>query len=110
MSAFRFGMGAAVAVLGSLAIGGLMSAPASPLPKGRNRERAAAAPNRATADPYNVTATDNKFSVSTLEAPPNTSVTFTFTNNGAAPHNLHFLTGPTGTTLAPGAGSEPRPP
>lgn len=105
---FRFGMGAAVAVLGALAIGGLMVG--AGLTLFQSESTAQAGPGGGTtppaADPYTVTATDNKFSVSTLEAPPNTQVTYTFTNNGAAPHNLHFLTGPTGTTLVPGAGTD----
>ena len=56
-----------------------------------------------TADPGLVKATDNKFDKATLEAPPNTAVTITFTNTGKAKHNLHVLDKVSGKTLADGA-------
>ena len=79
MSRSASGMGAAVAVLGSLAVGGFMlGAGLTLFQDGRHRRGGRRRrPNAPAADPYAVTATDNKFNVSTLEAPPNTEVTFT---------------------------------
>ncbi|MBI2766493.1 MAG: cupredoxin domain-containing protein [Chloroflexi bacterium] len=107
-TSFRFGLGAAFAVLGSLVVGGFMvGAGLSLFQEGNTGAGGTVTPGGpAGPDPYKVTATDNKFSAIALEAPPNTTVTFTFTNNGAAPHNLHFYTAKGGQTLATGAGAE----
>jgi plastocyanin len=90
-TAFRFSSAAAVTVLGALILGGfgvgaglnLFSSEAS---AGGGGPAATPTP----ADPYKVVARDNKFATSTLAAPPNTQVTFTFTNSGKTKHNLAF--------------------
>jgi len=91
---FRFGLGAAAGLFGALVVGGFMvgvgltlfqeeSVGAGPVDNGSTPSTPASGA---------VIATDNRLSVSTLEAPPNTDVTFTLTNNGRSPHNLAFYT------------------
>ena len=108
---FRFGMGAAFAVLGSLAVGGFMVGAGLTLFQNDNNEVAAGpgGPTTPANDNYTVIAVDTKFNKAALEAPPNTSVTFTVKNNGQQPHNLRFLTAKGGTTLVSGAGTEAQP-
>jgi len=102
--AVRFGMGAAVALLGSLVLGGFMLGAGLTL----FESEAATAPvipggnGGAVAGPA-LSGTDNKFNKTTLEAPPNTEITFTFENKGKNPHNVHFYDRQGGQTLAPGA-------
>jgi plastocyanin len=104
--AFRFGLGAAAAVFGSLAIGGLMvGAGLTAFQKNDTASAGGGGGTTPAADPYAVTATDNKFAQASLEAPPNTSVTFTLTNKGNSIHNLHFYDKKGGQTLASGAGT-----
>ena len=103
----KFGMGAAVALLGSLIVGGLMVGAGLNLFASEGAVSDGGAPanggGAAGTDSGAVKATDNKFDKATLEAPPNTDVTFTFTNTGKVKHNLHFFDKVNGTTLATGA-------
>jgi plastocyanin len=50
-----------------------------------------------------LTATDNKYDKSELDATAGQTFTLTFRNNGKILHNVHFLTQQGGTTLAQGA-------
>lgn len=88
---FRFGWGAASTVIGSLVVGGFMIGAGLSL---FQEEGTAAGGGGATpppaADPYAVIAKDNFFNTKTLQAPPNTAVSFTLTNEGKIPHNLAF--------------------
>jgi len=108
--AFRFGLGAAATVLGSLIIGGFMVGAGLNL-FAQNSEAAPAGPaGGATAAPANPTAltviaTDDKFDKSTLTAPANTKITVTLQNNGAAKHNIAFLDKKDGNPLSPESGS-----
>ena len=107
--AFRFGKGAAATVIGALLIGGFM------VGAGLNmfaHEGTAAegggdnGGNGGGEDPFLVIATDNRFDKAELSAAPDTEVTFTLENRGAAPHNLTFLDREGGTVLAEGAEGE----
>lgn len=103
--AFRFGMGPAVAVLGSLLVFGLMVGAGLNLFAHGGEAANAAVPGPGGTAPAAgnlVTATDNKFDKATLEAPPNTDVTFEFKNAGKVKHNIHFLNKAGGATLATG--------
>ena len=102
--AFRFGMGPAVAIFGSLLVFGLMVGAGLNIFAHESKGAAAEGPNSGPAPVAGnvVTATDNKFDKATLEAPPNSSVTFEFKNAGKVKHNLHFLDKAGGATLAPG--------
>ena len=107
--AFRFSLGAAATVLGSLVIGGFMVGAGLNL-FAKNSEAAPAGPGATATTPANpaalsVIATDDKFNVSTLTAPANTSITVTLQNNGAAKHNIAFFDKQGGNALAPGSGS-----
>lgn len=106
-TSFRFGFGAAAAVLGSLIVGGFMlGAGLTAFEEGGTAAAGTATPapsNGGGADAYAVTATDNKFDKATLQAPPSTEVTYTFKNDGKVKHNIHFLTKAGGDTLAQGA-------
>lgn len=104
-SSFKFGLGAAAALLGSLVVGGFMVGAGLSLFQSDHTVAATPGGNGGTAgpDPFLVIATDNKFNQSTITAAPNTDVVFTFENKGKAKHNLHFLTEEGGDTLAPGA-------
>lgn len=103
---FQFGLGSAAALLGSLVVFGFM------VGAGLNlfaKEEVAGGPapaaggGPAPAASNLVTATDNKFDKATLEAPPNTKVSFELKNAGKVKHNLHFLDKAGGKTLADGA-------
>jgi plastocyanin/heme-degrading monooxygenase HmoA len=101
---FRFGTGAAVGLIGALLIGGFMIGAGLNLFASDNTGGGGgAATVTPGVDTSKVVATDNKFSVSSIEAPPATAITINFSNNGKIKHNLHFLTAKGGTTLAPGA-------
>lgn len=105
---FKFSLGAASTLLvgliaGGAALGGMLTAfQDTSSGGGGGNGTPTAAPN-----PYQVIATDNKFNKTSLEAPPNTAVTFTFTNNGKTKHNLAFYQSSSNTTqagaLAPGS-------
>jgi len=102
----KFGMGAAIALLGSLMVGGLMVGAGLNLFASDETAAEGFAPSDGgggAVDTGAVKATDNKFDKATLEAPPNTDVTFTLTNVGRTKHNIHFFDKENGTTLAPGA-------
>ncbi len=103
--AFRFGMGPAFAVLGSLLVFGLMvGAGLNLFAHDSNAAGGEVVPGPGTTPAGNViTATDNKFDKTSLEAPPATDVTFEFKNAGKVKHNIHFLDKAGGATLAPGA-------
>lgn len=103
---FRFSLGSAAALLGSLLVFGFM------VGAGLNlfEDDAAAGgggetPNGGGAPVASnvVTATDNKFDKTTLEAPPNTAITYQLKNAGKVKHNIHFMDKAGGATLAPGA-------
>ncbi|MEO6397060.1 MAG: cupredoxin domain-containing protein [Tepidiformaceae bacterium] len=104
--AFRFGMGPAVAVLGSLLVFGLMVGAGLNLFAHDGEAANAVGPGGGgtTAPAGNlITATDNKFDKATVEAPPNSDVTFELKNTGKAKHNVHFLDKAGGASLASGA-------
>ncbi|MEP7215547.1 MAG: cupredoxin domain-containing protein [Anaerolineaceae bacterium] len=103
--AFRFGMGPAVAIFGSLLVFGLMVGAGLNIFAHDTKATTPVEPGGGTTPVASnvVTATDNKFDKATLEAPPATDVTFEFKNAGKAKHNFHFLDKAGGTTLAPGA-------
>lgn len=102
----KFGLGPAFAIFGALIVGGFMVG--AGLTAFQKESTAAPA---ATATPggngggggLTVVATDNKFDVASLTAPPNTSVTVTFKNDGKVKHNVHFYDKKDGNTLATGA-------
>ncbi|MGH2634511.1 MAG: cupredoxin domain-containing protein [Tepidiformaceae bacterium] len=107
--AFRFGIGAAATVLGSLVIGGFMIGAGLNL-FAQNSEAASSGSPSATApaanpDALTVVATDDKFDTSTLTAPANTKITVTLQNNGAAKHNIAFLQKKDGDPLSADSGS-----
>jgi len=101
--AYRFGLGAGAAIVGGLLAGGFAFGAAQTLFEDAPVVVSDGGNGGPVADPYAVEARDNKFAVSTLEAPPNTEVTFTLTNNGANPHNLAFYDAKGGTELAAGS-------
>jgi plastocyanin len=101
----RFGMGAATALFGSLIVGGFMVGAGLNLFEGEQTKAEGASPadgGGPVADPGAIRATDNKFSKATLEAPPNTDVTFTLTNGGRTKHNLSFYDKQGGKAFAQG--------
>ena len=102
--AFRFGMGPAVAIFGSLVVFGLMVGAGLSIFAHDSKAAASLEPGTGPAPVAGnvITATDNKFDKAALEAPPNSSVTFEFKNAGKVKHNLHFLDKAGGATLAPG--------
>lgn len=97
-TSFKFGMGAAASLLTSLAVGGFAVGAGLNLFASDAVGGGGEAP--APADPYSIRATDNRFSVSTIEAPPTTEVTFTLVNRGIAKHNLNFLQAEGGAEIA----------
>jgi plastocyanin len=103
--AFRFSLGAAASLIGALLVGGFMVGVGLSL---FQEDRVVAGPpvDNGPGEPATgtVIATDNRFNFTTLEAPPNTQVTFTLINQGRAPHNLAFYTNSSATQeLAPGS-------
>jgi len=104
--AFRFSLGAATAVIGSLLVGGFMVGAGLNLFAKNTAAVAPAASATAAGSPnaLTITATDDKFDKATLTATANTKITVTLTNNGTAKHNIHFYDKKDGTTLVTGAG------
>ena len=100
---FRFGLGAAAAVLGSLVIGGFMDGAGLTLFESDHEAAAAAPPASEAPAGLKVTATDNKFAPTSLDVPPNADVSVVFENTGKTKHNLHFLDKKDGKTLVDGA-------
>lgn len=106
---FRFGVGAAAAILGALAIGGLMIGAGVTAFQKENKAIApitdggGAAP---AATGLKVVATDNKFDKTTIDVAAKSEVSIAFQNNGKVKHNLHFYDKQGGKTLADGAGSD----
>ena len=107
---FRFGLGAAAAILGSLAIGGFMIGAGVTVFQKDNQGAAAVSDGggagAAPATGLKIVATDNKFDKTTIDAVAKTDVTVDFQNNGKVKHNLHFYDKQGGKTLADGAGSD----
>lgn len=104
---FRFGTGAALGLVGALLVGGFMIGAGLNLFAENNAGTGGAAPTAVPGvDTSKIVATDNKFSVSNIDAPPATAITINFSNTGKVKHNLHFLAAKGGATLAPGAGSD----
>ncbi len=100
--AFKFGMGAAATMLTSLLIGGFSVG--AGLSLFQNDTASGGTATDGTPLPANVVrATDNKFAKASLEAPPDTQVSFVFENKGRTKHNLAFLDKDGGQALAPGA-------
>jgi plastocyanin/heme-degrading monooxygenase HmoA len=87
-TSFRFGWGAALTVLGSLAVLGFMVGAGLTLFESDEVAGEGGGDGPVPEDPYEVTATDNAFDTGTLQAPPETEVTFTLVNEGNTPHNL----------------------
>lgn len=101
---FRFGLGPAMTILGAFVIGGFMlGAGLTVFQKSTN---AAAAPSTAVAGPtevpgtVTVTATDNKFDKTALNASVAQELTVNFKNAGKVPHNIHFFDKKGGTSVA----------
>jgi len=101
---FRFALGPAVTILGAFVIGGFMvGAGLSVFQKSTN---AVAAPSTAVAGPteapgtVTVTATDNKFDKTALNATAGQELTVNFKNAGKVPHNIHFFDKKGGNSLA----------
>jgi plastocyanin len=101
-TSFRFGLGAATTVFGSLAAMGLMLGAGLTLFESEGEATSGETTPPPAADPYTQVATDNKFARSTLQAPPNADVTFTLDNNGKTIHNLSFYQSQNGQLIAEG--------
>jgi len=101
---FKFGLGAAGALFGALIAGGFMIGAGLTLFQEDATVVADGGGGGETpvANPFAVTATDNKFDKATLSAPPNTDVTFDFTNKGKAKHNLSFYQSAGGAVIKEG--------
>lgn len=103
---FRLGYGSVAALLGSLVVFGFMVGAGLNLFAKDNPAGGSTTPsNGGPAAPAGnqVTATDNKFDKTALEAPPATAVSFIFKNTGQVKHNIHFYDKAGGKTLADGA-------
>ncbi len=102
--AFRFAMGPAVAIFGAFIVGGFMVG--AGLTMFQKSANAVAAPSTAVAGPTEapgtttVTATDNKFDKTALNAAAGQELTVDFKNAGKVPHNIHFLDKKGGTSVA----------
>lgn len=97
---FRFGLGATASLFGALLVGGFMVGLGLTL---FQEDRVVAGPDGGGETPPPpaagaVVATDNRFNVTSLEAPPETDVTFTVRNDGRSPHNLAFYTDSSAST------------
>ncbi|MGI8925640.1 MAG: hypothetical protein ACR2HN_03205 [Tepidiformaceae bacterium] len=110
---FRFGMGAALTVLGSLVLGGFMVGAGitafenNAASAGDGENGAAPAGDSDCGDATcTLIARDNRFPQKTLVAAPNSDIVVSFENKGRALHNVHFLTAKDGQTLVPGAKGE----
>jgi plastocyanin/heme-degrading monooxygenase HmoA len=103
-TAFRFSLGAAVTVIAGLIVGGFALGGALSLFQSEATAGGGNGEPPPPADPYEVIGRDNFFTRTTLEAPPETEVTFTFANRGRSLHNLAFYTDSSASTpLAEGA-------
>ncbi|MBA4179703.1 MAG: hypothetical protein C0506_03860 [Anaerolinea sp.] len=102
---FQLSLGAAAALLGSLLVFGFMVGAGLNLFANESAASGEAPANGGTPPVANnvITATDNKFDKTTLEAPPNTKVTYELKNAGKVKHNIHFMDKAGGKTLADGA-------
>ncbi|MCC7363755.1 MAG: cupredoxin domain-containing protein [Dehalococcoidia bacterium] len=103
-TAVRFGLSAAASMFGALLLGGFMvgaGLTAFQEDNGGGGEGVAPTPTQA-ADPYTVIATDNKFNVANLVAPPNTEVTYTLNNRGQTVHNISFYESEGGAEIVMG--------
>lgn len=91
-TSFRFGLGAAASIFGGLIVGGFMlGAGLTAFQSESSGGGGGPAPTAAPADPYLVRAVPSlRFATDSLQAPPNTEVTFTLQNDDTAPHNLSF--------------------
>lgn len=101
--AYRFGLGAGAAIVGGLLAGGFAFGAAQTLFEDAPVVVSDGGNGGGPSDPYAVEALDNRFPFTTLEAPPNTEVTYTLTNNGANPHNISFYESKGGAELGDGA-------
>ena len=101
--AYRFGLGAGAAIVGGLLAGGFGFGAAQTLFEEAPVVVSDGGNGGGPSDPYAIEALDNRFPFTTLEAPPNTEVTYTLTNNGANPHNIAFYDAKGGAELAPGS-------
>ncbi len=99
---FKFGLGAAGALFGALIAGGFMIGAGLTLFQDDAVVVANGGGEAPVENPYAVTATDNKFDKATLTAPPETEVTFDFTNKGKAKHNLSFYQAAGGAVIKEG--------
>jgi plastocyanin len=103
----RFSAVSALVAMGALVAGGLIAGViATAADDGTASGGGGGDGGGAPADPYEVTATDNKFSTSSLKAPPATDVVFTLVNNGKIAHNLAFYQSKGGPELATGSVGE----
>jgi plastocyanin len=91
-TSFRFSLGAATTVLVGLLIGGFALGGALSIFQSEATAGGGNGEPTAPADPYEIIGRDNFYTRTTLEAPPETEVTFTFNNRGRALHNLAFYT------------------
>jgi plastocyanin len=107
--AFRFGLGAAATVLGSLLIGGFMVGAGLTVFASDNKGGTGGGPATAVVrdapGTASVVATDNRFSKTAVEAEAGKEFTVNFKNSGKVPHNIHFYDKKGGQTLASGSGS-----
>jgi plastocyanin len=103
---FRFGWGAALTVVASLTLFGLLVGVTLSLFESDAVASEGGGGPPVPADPFTVVATDNKFASTTLVSAPNIDVTFTLVNRGRAKHNLAFYNQKGGSELAPGAVGE----
>lgn len=101
----KFGLGPAFAIFGALMVGGFMvGAGLTAFQKEGTAPAATATPGGGNGGGgLALVATDNKFDLATLTAPPNTSVSISFKNDGKVKHNVHFYDKKDGNTLATGA-------
>ncbi len=101
--AMKMGMGATVGLVLAFVVGGFIVGGALTLFQHKGEvvaaEQEVVDPNA----PPVMTATDNKFTPTSLTAPANSPYTILFRNNGKTKHNLHFYTAAGGQTLADGA-------
>ena len=102
-TSFRFGWAGAATILGSLAILGFMLGAGLTLFEEEGEATGGEAPPaNGGNEAYSITATDNAFDKSTLQAPPETEVTFTLHNDGKTKHNLAFYQSQGGAEIAVG--------
>jgi len=100
-TSFNFGTGAAVAMFGSLIVGGFMVGAGLNMFASESEGTGGGEPPPA-ANPFEVTMRDSFFVPDTLRAAPAIEVTFTAVNRGQQIHNIHFLTAKGGDVIADG--------